>query len=113
MAASHQRHRQEAPPSAGYCCRSARLVGLADGRRSASHSSPTSTARRTCSASLYDLIGNPEAAAGVRNGMSDQVFAKLVLAAVALAAGVGGIWLLYAGLSALVEPLRPARSGAR
>jgi alpha-glucoside transport system permease protein len=57
--------------------------------------------------SLFDLIGNPTAAAGVRNGTSDQVLAKLVLGVVALLAGVGGIWLLYAGLSALIGLFRP------
>jgi alpha-glucoside transport system permease protein len=57
--------------------------------------------------SLFDLIGNPEAAAGVRNGTSDQLLAKMILAVVALAAGVGGIWLLYAGLSALVGLFGP------
>ncbi len=57
--------------------------------------------------SIFDLIGNPEAAAGVRNGTSDQILAKLLLAIVALAAGVGGIWLLYAGLSSLVGLFKP------
>ena len=57
--------------------------------------------------SIFDLIGNPEAAAGVRNGTSDQLLAKLVLAAVALICGVGGIWLLYAGLSSLVGLTNP------
>jgi alpha-glucoside transport system permease protein len=57
--------------------------------------------------SIFDVIGNPDAAAGVRNGTSDQILAKLVLAGVALLAGVGGIWLLYIGLSALVALLGP------
>jgi len=57
--------------------------------------------------SLFDLIGNPAAASGVRNGTSDQILAKLLLAVVALLAGVGGIWLLYAGLSALVGLFKP------
>src|SRR3954467_8679176 len=58
-------------------------------------------------ASFYDLIGNPDAAAGVRNGTSDQLLAKLLLAIVALLAGVGGIWLLYAGLASLVGLTKP------
>src|SRR3954467_9116460 len=57
--------------------------------------------------SIFDLIGNPAAASGVRNGTSDQILAKLLLAVVALLAGVGGIWLLYAGLSALVGLFKP------
>ncbi len=57
--------------------------------------------------SIYDLIGNHAAADGVRNGTSDQVPAKLLLAVVALVAGVGGIWLLYAGLAALVGLFKP------
>src|SRR6476646_1858027 len=57
--------------------------------------------------SIYDLIGNPDAAAGVRNGTSDQLLAKVILAVVALLAGVGGIWLLYAGLSSLVGLAKP------
>jgi alpha-glucoside transport system permease protein len=56
---------------------------------------------------FFDLIGNPAAAAGVRDGTSDQVLAKLILGLVALVAGVGGIWLLYTGLAALVGLLRP------
>ena len=35
--------------------------------------------------------------------MGDQFFAKLLLAAIALLVGVGGIWLLFTGASALVE----------
>src|SRR3954447_3427887 len=57
--------------------------------------------------SFFDLIGNSGAASGVRNGTSDQILAKLLLAIVALLAGVGGIWLLYAGLSALVGLFKP------
>ena len=39
--------------------------------------------------------------------MADQVLAKLILAVVALIAGVGGIWLLYAGAVALVSLFGP------
>jgi alpha-glucoside transport system permease protein len=59
-------------------------------------------------ASLYDLIGNTAGAEALRNGQGDQFLAKLLLAAIALLVGVGGIWLLYTGASALVERL-PAR----
>src|SRR4051812_13233449 len=57
--------------------------------------------------SVFDLLGNDAAAAGVRAGVTDQILAKLVLAAVALVAGVGGIWLLYAGLASLASLFRP------
>ena len=56
-------------------------------------------------AMLYDLIGNPTEAAALRGGSGDQTVAKLILAAVALVVGVGGIWLFYAGLNAVVMRL--------
>jgi alpha-glucoside transport system permease protein len=58
-------------------------------------------------ASIYDLLGNAAGAEALRNGQGDQFFAKLLLAAIALLVGVGGIWLLFTGVSALVERLRP------
>jgi hypothetical protein len=57
--------------------------------------------------SIYDLLGNAAGAEALRNGQGDQFFAKLLLAAIALLVGVGGIWLLFTGVSALVERLRP------
>ena len=59
-------------------------------------------------ASVYDLFGNSAGADALRNGQGDQFFAKLLLVAIALFVGVGGIWLLFTGVSALVERLRPA-----
>ncbi len=59
-------------------------------------------------ASIYDLLGNATGAEALRNGQGDQFFAKLLLAAIALLVGVGGIWLLFTGVSALVERLRPS-----
>jgi alpha-glucoside transport system permease protein len=59
-------------------------------------------------ASFYDLLGNSAGAEALRNGQGDQFFAKLLLVAIALFVGVGGIWLLFTGASALVERLRPA-----
>jgi len=59
-------------------------------------------------ASVYDLFGNSAGAEALRNGQGDQFFAKLLLVAIALFVGVGGIWLLFTGVSALVERLRPA-----
>lgn len=59
-------------------------------------------------ASVYDALGNAAGAEELRNGQGDQVLAKLLLAAIALLVGVGGIWLLFTGVSALVSLLRPA-----
>jgi alpha-glucoside transport system permease protein len=59
-------------------------------------------------ASIYDLLGNTAGAEALRNGQGDQFFAKLLLAAIALLVGVGGIWLLFTAASSLVERLRPA-----
>ena len=58
-------------------------------------------------ASIYDLLGNGAGAEALRNGQGDQFFAKLLLAAIALLVGVGGIWLLFTAVSSLVERLRP------
>jgi alpha-glucoside transport system permease protein len=59
-------------------------------------------------ASIYDALGNASGAEELRNGQGDQVLAKLLLAAIALVVGVGGIWLLFTGVSSLVSLLRPA-----
>jgi alpha-glucoside transport system permease protein len=59
-------------------------------------------------ASFYDLLGNTSGAEALRNGQGDQLVAKLILVALALLVGVGGIWLLFTGVSALVSLLRPA-----
>lgn len=59
-------------------------------------------------ASIYDMLGNAAGAEALRNGQGDQFFAKLLLAAIAMLVGVGGIWLLFTGASSLVERLRPA-----
>ena len=58
-------------------------------------------------ASIYDIIGNAEGAEALRNGQGDLFLAKLLLATIALLVGVGGIWLLFTGVSSLVERLRP------
>jgi alpha-glucoside transport system permease protein len=56
-------------------------------------------------ATIYDLIGNPAEAQALRAGSGNKNVAKLVLAAVALIVGVGGIWFFYAGLNAVVMRL--------
>ena len=43
-------------------------------------------------ASIYEALGNIPGATDLRNGSGDQVIAKILLAAIALAVGVGGIW---------------------
>src|SRR6478609_8573211 len=58
-------------------------------------------------ASFYDTIGNASGATDLRNGQGDQVIAKLLLAVIALAVGVGGIWLLFIGVAGLVSMLEP------
>jgi len=58
-------------------------------------------------ASVYDLLGNSVGAEALRNGQGDQFFAKLLLAAIALLVGVGGIWLLFTSASTIVERFPP------
>jgi alpha-glucoside transport system permease protein len=58
-------------------------------------------------ASIYDALGNSSGATDLRNGQGDQAIAKIVLAIIAIAVGVGGIWLLFVGVGALVGRLRP------
>jgi alpha-glucoside transport system permease protein len=57
-------------------------------------------------ASIYDAIGNPSGATELRNGQGDQVFAKLLLAVIALLVGVGGIWLLFVVVAGAVSMLQ-------
>jgi alpha-glucoside transport system permease protein len=54
---------------------------------------------------LYELIGNPQEAALLRAGTGDRFVAKIIIMVVALAVGVGGIWLIYTGLNVVVERL--------
>ena len=58
-------------------------------------------------ASIYDALGNSSGANDLRNGTGDQLFAKILLAVIALLVGVGGIWLLFIGVGALVSQLPP------
>jgi alpha-glucoside transport system permease protein len=58
-------------------------------------------------ASIYAALGNTAGAEALRNGQGDQFFAKLLLAAIALLVGVGGIWLLFTGASSIVERFPP------
>jgi alpha-glucoside transport system permease protein len=58
-------------------------------------------------ASIYDLIGNSAGAQALRNGQGDRFLSKVLLGVIALFVGVGGIWLLFTGLNALIERLPP------
>jgi alpha-glucoside transport system permease protein len=58
-------------------------------------------------ARIYDALGNSSGATELRNGQGDQAIAKVLLAAIAIGVGVGGIWLLYLGVGGLVGMLRP------
>jgi alpha-glucoside transport system permease protein len=62
-------------------------------------------------ASIYDALGNIQGAADLRSGIGDQLQAKLLLGVVALVVGVGGIWMLYIGVSAVVGLLDPTWQG--
>jgi alpha-glucoside transport system permease protein len=61
--------------------------------------------------SIYEALGNTQGAADLQRGVGDQVQAKLVLGVVALVVGVGGIWMLYIGVSAVVGLLSPRWQG--
>src|SRR5262245_23431629 len=56
---------------------------------------------------IYDATGNAAGADLLRNGLGDQFIAKLILAVIALLVGVGGIWMIFTGLSTAAERLRP------
>lgn len=58
-------------------------------------------------ASIYDALGNTAGATELRDGSGDQLIAKILLAVIALAVGVGGIWLLFLSAGELVSLLPP------
>ncbi|MFN8621539.1 MAG: sugar ABC transporter permease [Chloroflexota bacterium] len=58
---------------------------------------------------FYDLIGNSAEATALRRGGGDQTIAKLISLVVAVVVGVGGVWLFYAGMNAIVERFAPER----
>src|SRR5262245_57122059 len=62
-------------------------------------------------ANIFDALGNHDAANALRNGQGEQGLAKFLLAMLALVIGVGGIWLMYTGVSALVGLLPPKWQG--
>jgi alpha-glucoside transport system permease protein len=62
-------------------------------------------------ANIYELLGNTSGAEQLRNNQGDVVAAKVLLAIVAVVIGVGGVWLIYTGVSALVGLLPPRWQG--
>jgi alpha-glucoside transport system permease protein len=58
-------------------------------------------------ATIYDSLGNSAGAEALRNDQGDQLVAKIMLAVIAIAVGVGGVWLLFVGVGGLVSMLRP------
>ena len=60
---------------------------------------------------LYEALGDTAGADALRAGSGNRTAAKVVLAAVALVVGVGGIWLFYTGLNAIVMRLSPRWRG--
>jgi alpha-glucoside transport system permease protein len=58
-------------------------------------------------ASIYDALGNPVGADLLRHGQGDLLFAKILLAIIALGVGVGGIWLLFLSVGGAVSLLEP------
>ncbi|CAN5699936.1 sugar ABC transporter permease [soil metagenome] len=56
---------------------------------------------------IYELIGNNDGATLLRRGQGDVGLAKILLAGFALIVGIGGIWMLYTGISSLVGLLHP------
>src|SRR5687768_2797252 len=53
-------------------------------------------------ANIYTALGNTQGAVDLRNGIGDQLLAKILLGLVAVFVGVAGIWMLYIGVSAIV-----------
>jgi alpha-glucoside transport system permease protein len=62
---------------------------------------------------LFDLLGNSAEANALRRGGGDQTIAKLIALVVAVVVGVGGVWLFYAGMNAIVERFAPERISRR
>ena len=62
-------------------------------------------------ANIYELLGNTAGAEQLRNNQGDVGAAKVLLAIVAIVIGVGGVWLVYTGVSALVGLLPPRWQG--
>ncbi len=64
-------------------------------------------------ATFWDLVGNTTEATALRRGGGDQTIAKLISLVVAIVVGVGGTWLFYAGMNAIIERFVPDRSARK
>ncbi len=60
---------------------------------------------------IYELLGNNGGAELLRRNQGDVGLAKVVLAVFAVVVGVGGIWMLYTGVSSIVGLLSPRNQG--
>jgi alpha-glucoside transport system permease protein len=60
-------------------------------------------------ATIFEWLGNTGEATALRRGGGDGTLAKLILTVVAIVVGVGGTWLFYAGLNAVVMTLGQRR----
>ena len=70
-------------------------------------------AAANASAILWELAGNSTEAANLRAGGGDRTLAKLIALVVAVVVGVGGIWLFFAGMNAVVERVFRERTARR
>lgn len=61
---------------------------------------------------LYELLGDTAEADALRAGAGNRNVPKLILAAIALLVGVGGIWLFYVGMNMVVMRLSPRWRGS-
>jgi alpha-glucoside transport system permease protein len=62
---------------------------------------------------LWDILGNASEANALRSGGGDQTLAKLLALVVAVIVGVGGIWLFFTGINAILERFLPERAARR
>jgi alpha-glucoside transport system permease protein len=70
-------------------------------------------AAANASAIVYDLLGQTSEANALRLGGGNQTLAKLIALVTAVIVGVGGIWLFFAGMNAIVERAFPDRTVRR
>jgi alpha-glucoside transport system permease protein len=59
---------------------------------------------------FWELVGNTSEAQALRAGGGDQTLAKIVSLVVAVVVGVGGVWLFYAGMNALITRIAGERT---
>lgn len=62
---------------------------------------------------FWELVGNTSEAQALRAGGGDQTLAKIVSLVVAVVVGVGGVWLFYAGMNALITRFAGERTQRR